>query len=45
MTEFLKDLQINKKVKNLDIVSLRALSEEIRIKIIDSVIKCGGHLS
>ena len=45
MTKFLNDKQINKSLKYFDVDNLRALSEEIRLKIIDSVIKCGGHLS
>lgn len=45
MTNFLEVSGISHKLKNLDLPSLRLLAEEIRVKIIDSVIECGGHLS
>ncbi len=45
MTDFLKNSQIAKDLKSFDIFQLRKLAEELRLKIIDSVIECGGHLS
>lgn len=45
MTDFLKNSQISKELKKFDVSSLRALAEEVRLKIIDAVIECGGHLS
>ncbi len=45
MTDFLKNPKLTKELKEFDIPSLRNLAEELRLKIIDSVIECGGHLS
>ncbi len=45
MTNFLSDPELSKKIRNMDIDSLRSLAEEVRLSIIDAVIRCGGHLS
>ncbi len=45
MIKYLNETNLSKKLKQYKISELRSLCEELRLKIIDSVIECGGHLS
>lgn len=45
MIDFWKNQIISKEIKNYDINELRSLCYELRLKIIDAVLNCGGHLA
>ena len=45
MINYLNEKDLSKKLKQYNISELRSLCEELRLKIIDSVIERGGHLS
>lgn len=45
MTDFWKNEIISKEIKNYDINELRSLCYELRLKIVDAVLNCGGHLA